>query len=388
MADRQRSAPLLDTFLFSAAYTSIDAARLEAIPVARELTAWPLPKTSRSHPERHDLGLQAIADSSFMVQSARAAKRPANWVRKLQTLHAALGKPLHDRGIQLIPGPLLSDSDHGSSTPDQLRSEGLRLIVPFNRPNDFGKLMAAVRVVLPLLPAFSASSPFEGGTTSGARSTRILRWIDSRTGHPERLGGFIPEPHFDRDDHDREVLGPIAQAIARSGNDPAIEAHRLDWRAATVLSEPDAIALNAIDMQENPAADMAVLEFTIAVLRALCNGRWVSSYLQRAWSSEDLLEIMRATIAQGSDALITNRDYLLMFGLMKQDELSAEKLVQHLFVEVYSELSENARTCMARILEHGELAKRMLVHAGERPDQAQIAATIRALAACLTGTPF
>ena len=71
MADRPRTAPLLDTFLFSAAYTCIDAARLEAIPVARELASWPLPRTSRSHPERNDLGLQAIADSSFIVQWLR-----------------------------------------------------------------------------------------------------------------------------------------------------------------------------------------------------------------------------------------------------------------------------------------------------------------------------
>jgi hypothetical protein len=388
MAERARPIPLLDTFRFSAAYSCVEANGLAAADLAERIASNPLPRTSRTHPDRGDLSISAPSPVGLMVHSARAARRPANWVRKLQALHAALDKPLAEADAVLLPGPSPMQ-DHGSmETAPMLMRQGLRLIIPFSRPGDFGKLMAAVRVALPLLPAYSASTPFAGGTATGTRSTRLQRWTEASAGHPERSGAFIPEPHFDRADHDREVLGPIMQGFARNGDDPGLDPQDLDWRAATVLSEPDAIAIHAIDMQENPAADMAVLEFTLAVLRALCSGRWVSSYLQRAWDSDDLGAIMRSTIAEGSGALITNRDYLLMFGLMKQEELTAAKLVQHLFVELYGDLSENARTRIALILEHGELGARLQDHAGARPSAEHIAATARALAYCRTGASF
>lgn len=383
-----RPAPLLDAFRFSAAYSCAEAATLQAVALAEELAGQPLPSTSRTHPERTDLQLHASGPYELQITSARPAKRPANWVRKLHALHASIDKALVARSALLLPGPAPFSPPVATAGSPACMRQGLRLELPFERPGDFGKLMAALRVALPLFPAISASTPFSQGKPTGHRSFRLRCWLGEYDLHPERVGGFIPEAHFELADHDREVIGPIAQAIARSGAAAPDDPQALDWRAATVQIDPDAIVTAAIDMQENPAADMAVLEFIIAILRALAQGRWVSSYLQRAWSTDDLMAILSGTIASGSDALITNRDYLLMFGLMKQEQLEARRLLQHLFVELYGELSENARAGITIILEHGELAGRLLAKAGKRPSADRIRAVMAELARCRTGAAF
>lgn len=389
MVERSRPAPLLDSFRFGASYACAETGGLAPMPFAAQLAEAPLPPTSRTHPERRDLLLTAAGPSLLLVSSARAARRPANWVRKLTAMHAALDASLKSAGALLLPGasPFHPSPALPDGTPAPIK-QGLRLELPFGKPGDFGKLMAAVRVALPLIPAISASTPFSGGKAAGVRSSRLRAWLDEADRHPARVSGFIPEPLFDLADHDREVLGPIAQALGPSGRDGAIDPTLLDWRAASVSHDPDAIVINAIDMQENPAADMAVLEFVIAVLRALTSGRWVSSYLQRAWSTGDLMAVMSATIAQGGQAVITNRDYLLMFGLMKQEELPAAKLLQHIFVELYGDLSANARDHVALIIEHGELAGRLLARAGKRPSPERVREIHAALAACRSGAAF
>ena len=119
------------------------------------------------------------------------------------------------------------------------------------------------------------------------------------------------------------------------------------------------------------------------MLKALTSGRWVSTYLQRAWSESDLLPLLLQTMKDAGQALITNRDYLLMFGLMKQEHLTVQKLWQHLFVELYGELGTDARTRIAHILEHGCLASRILKHTGRAPSMDKLRTTYRQLGECL-----
>lgn len=390
MAERLRRIPLLDSFGFAVEAACVQLDTMGPLPISAAVVQTPLPPTSRTHPDRRDLQVATgSSPESIMVQSIRPARRPANWVRKLNALHAALSPALELAGGQLVPGvspfapwPLID-----GPTPACHRA-GLRLDLPFDRPGDFGKLMAAVRMVLPLIPAIAASSPFRDGRPSGHRSARLRACLDLYDAFPERVGGFIPEAVFEQADHDREVLGPIAQALTRHGREAMPDLQPLDWRAASTTFEPNVISIHAIDAQENAAADMAVLEFILALLRAHVAGRWVSNYLQRAWSTDDLMSIMSFTIKDGSQAVLTNKDYLFMFGLMKQEDVPAAKLLQHLFVELYAELSENARTHIGLIIEHGDLATRLLARTGKRPGVEKLRSVYAQLAACRTGAAF
>ena len=80
--------------------------------------------------------------------------------------------------------------------------------------------------------------------------------------------------------------------------------------------------------------------------------------------------------------------YLFMLGMLKQEQVSVSALLKHLFVELYGELSENARGHVGLIIEHGCLSARMLARAGKRPGTDKIRGICAQLAACRTAGPF
>lgn len=390
MAERLRRTPPLDSFGFAVEAACVEQESLAILPIGATVALTPLPSTSRTHPDRRDLQVVlGSAPERISVQSSRPARRPANWVRKLTALHATLTPALEQAGCALLPGvsPIAPWPATDGASPACLRA-GLRLDLPFDRAGDFGKLISAVRLVLPLIPAICAATPFRDGRNTGHRSARLRACLDLYDAFPERVGGFIPEAVFEQADHDREVLGPIAQAAARLDRAALPDLQSLDWRAATTAFEPNVVSIHAIDAQENAAADMAVLEFILAVLKAQLAGRWVSNYLQRAWSTDDLMAIMTITIKEGCQAVLTNKDYLLMFGLMKQEDVPAARLLQHLFVELYGELGENARGHIGMIIEHGDLATRILARAGKRPGIERLRSVYQQLAASRMGVAF
>jgi carboxylate-amine ligase len=212
---------------------------------------------------------------------------------------------------------------------------------------------------------------------------RLWSWLHAHEQHPELMGPFIPEAVFTLEDLDRQITGPLARSMAALGA-PELADHELaNNRLAIIRSEQGVVAMRAVDMQECPSADLAIAEFIIAVLKAMANGRWVSNYLQRAWSEGDLVAIQLQVIKDAGNALISNRDLLFMFGLLKQDQMTASKLWQHLFVELYGDLSEHTRRHIGLVLEHGCLSSRILKHTGKRPSTDRLTATYQEIARCL-----
>jgi len=261
--------------------------------------------------------------------------------------------------------------------------QSTHLNLPFSNDNEFSKLHAAIRLLLPVIPALSASSPILDGKSTGFLDSRMEAYLHHQDRLPELMGSLIPEAVFSQEDYYREIFSPIAQAMAPYDTGHVMDHHFANSRGAIARFDRGAIEIRVIDIQECPGADLAIAELIVAVLKALTGGRWVSTYLQRAWSEHDLLPLFLQVIKDAGNARIANRDYLLMFGLMKQEHMSAQKLWQHLFVELYGDLSDGCRQHIAHILEHGCLAQRILKHTGRTPDLDTIKTVYRKLAMCL-----
>jgi carboxylate-amine ligase len=261
--------------------------------------------------------------------------------------------------------------------------QSTHLNLPFANDDEFSKLHAAIRLLLPIIPALSASSPILDGKPTGFLDSRMEAYLHHQEKLPELMGSLIPEAVFSQEDYYREIFSPIAQAMAPFDTENVMDHHFANSRGAIARFDRGAIEIRVIDIQECPAADLAIAELIVAVLKALTSGRWVSSYLQRAWSEHDLLPLFVQVIKDAGSTVIANRDYLLMFGLMKQDHMSAHKLWQHLFVELYGELSENCRQHVGHILEHGCLASRILRRTGKTPSHQVLVDVYRELANCL-----
>lgn len=257
------------------------------------------------------------------------------------------------------------------------------LELPFANDAEFSKLHAATRLLLPIIPALSASTPLLCGKSTGFLDSRLEAHLHHQDELPELMGPFIPEAVFSQEAYYRTIFSPIARSLAALDPSTVIDHYSANARGAVTRFDRNTIEVRVIDGQECAGADLAIAELVVVVLKALCSGRWVSTYLQRAWSEHDLMPLFLQVIKDGGNANLVNRDYLLMFGLMKQEQMSAQKLWQHLFVELYGDLSESCRTHIAHILEHGCLAARILRHTGKNPDHTTLVRVYGTLATCL-----
>lgn len=261
--------------------------------------------------------------------------------------------------------------------------QSTHLNLPFANDEEFGKLHAAIRMVLPIIPALSASSPLLDGKATGFLDSRMEAYLHHQERLPELMGSLIPEAVFSQEDYYREIFSPIAQALAPYDTERVMDHHFANSRGAIARFDRGAIEIRVIDIQECPAMDLAIAELIVAVTRAMVKGRWVSNYLQRAWSENDLLPIFLQVIKDAGKAVITNKEYLIMFGVLKEARMTATNLWTHLYNELKDELSDNARTGIEHILTHGCLSSRILAHTGKAPSAEKVRAVYTQLASCL-----
>ncbi|MBK6542678.1 MAG: glutamate--cysteine ligase [Flavobacteriales bacterium] len=261
--------------------------------------------------------------------------------------------------------------------------QSTHLNLPFATDEEFSKLHAAVRLVLPLIPALSASSPILDGKVTGHLDSRMEAYLHHQERLPQLMGSLIPEAVFTQEDYYREIFGPIGKALAPFDPENVMDHHFANSRGAIARFDRGAIELRVIDIQECPNADLAIAELIVALTRAMTKGRWTSTYLQRAWSETDLLAIFKQVIRDADKAEIIDRDFLVMFGVMKEERMTAQRLWEHIVQELRSELSEGAQEVISHILQHGCLARRILGRTGASPTEDTVRKVYTEIAECL-----
>ncbi len=400
---RRRTSPKLDSLEIAWTYSIVHRDTLEALPIAAEVLEAIRAATTTGTKTTVEWRL-STAEHLIQLEPVKGSRPSQALARRISAKLAKADRVLQGSNAMLLPTgahPLLRAVDArptiGAGDPFELLPESsfdrhvhghinsptLRVGMPFEGDEEFTKLHAAVRVLLPIIPALTASSPFLEGRLTGYKGSRALSMVEAYRSHPSLLGSVVPEAVFLQEDYDRIVLTPIALAFAQrsEGADPDPEA--LNARAAVAFFDRGVLELRVMEPQEHPAMDLALVEFVRVVLKAMMTGRWVSSYLQRAWTEQDLEAVYMDVIKDAGITLFPNREYLMMFGLLNQDEMTAGMFWQHLFVKVYEDLSDEARTLVGHILEHGCLARRILQSAGPDASEQDIKRVYSELAQCL-----
>ena len=260
--------------------------------------------------------------------------------------------------------------------------QSVHLNLPFANDAEFGKLHTAIRLLLPVIPALSASSPILDGKPTGHLDARMEAYLHHQEKLPPLMGSLIPEAVLTEEEYYREIFSPIGKALAPYDPTGIMDHEFANSRGAIARFDRGAIEIRVVDIQECPQADLAIAQLIVETLKALVDGRWASQYVQRAWHQKDLLKLFNKVIRKAGGARIRNHNYLLMFGLDKP-EATAQELWEHLFNEVGGGLNNEAKACIRHILDHGCLAKRILARTGARPDEARIIAVYKELAQCL-----
>ncbi|MGV9012930.1 MAG: carboxylate-amine ligase [Flavobacteriales bacterium] len=285
--------------------------------------------------------------------------------------------PHENNAIYALYNTIFDCRGHGWSN-----LQSVHLNLPFANDLEFGKLHTAIRLLLPIIPALSASSPILDGKPTGWLDSRMEAYLHHQEKLPPLMGDLIPEAVLTEEEYYREVFGPIGKALAPFDKEGIMDHQFANSRGAIARFDRNAIEIRVVDIQECPSADLAIAEMIVATLRALTEDRWASNYLQRAWHQKDLLSIFKDVIKDAGGTTIKNREFLLMFGL-DRPTATAQELWNHLFEQVEGSISPEGGKAIRHILDHGCLASRILARTGAAPDKDRIIAVYKELATCL-----
>lgn len=259
--------------------------------------------------------------------------------------------------------------------------QSMHINLPFADDKEFAALHAAIRIILPILPGLSASSPIFEGKFTGYKDARMQVYKTNQKEIPQMTGKVIPEKSFTRKDYFQQIFAPINKAIKPYDTENILDHHFLNSRGAIARFDRNAIEIRVLDLQESPKADVAIAIFIVEVLKLLVNEELIALEDQMAWHESDLFEIFDQVIINAEDTVLYNERYLAIF------DCAGESTVRDIWTKVYQkvkdQISEANQKVIEHILEQGSLSSRILKASGQELSEEKIINIYRELGRCL-----
>lgn len=255
--------------------------------------------------------------------------------------------------------------------------------LPFADDKEFEKLHAAVRLILPILPAMAASSPIAENRVQRFKDFRLEVYRKNQQRVPSIAGKIIPERAFSKKDYEEEILNHIYKDIAEHDPMGILQHEWLNSRGAIARFERNTIEIRLLDVQECPQADIAIAAFIVEVVKALIDEKWMSLKEQKNFHENDLSAILLDAIRDAEDATISSQQYLNVFGIDKA-QCSAKDIWQHLFNKLMQgEENKKWEGPLRLILNEGTLSTRILKAVGDDASTEKIKSVYARLCDCL-----
>jgi len=286
----------------------------------------------------------------------------------------------HDSNeVYAIYDRLFNCKGHGWSN---LQSTHLNL--PFYDDEEFAKLHAAIRIVLPILPALSASSPILDGKVTGTLDTRLVYYKTNQSKIPSITGRVIPEGVFSKRNYFNTIYEKIKTDIAPYDPSGILDPVWVNSRGAIPRFDRGSIEIRIMDIQECPSADMAIITLVIDLLHALVNEKFVIMEDQTKIKTDLLVSIFDRCLVSGRNTIIEPGDYLKIFDIEKPISVGELwKIILKRLIFLTPSLKKWEEPQLETILEQGSLAERILKASGPDPSEDQIKAVYRQLCVCL-----
>lgn len=320
---------------------------------------------------------------------AKLASRFQHAVKKINTI-------LSDSGACLMPGAMHPTMDPQRETvlwPHEYspvydafnrifdcRGHGwanlqsTHLNLPFANDDEFARLHAAVRLVLPLIPALAASSPIADGARTGWLDYRMEVYRHNAVRVPSVAGTLVPEPAASEAEYGSVILDRIYDDLAPLDPHGILRHEWINARAAIARFDRGTIEIRVTDTQESARADLAIAAAVTAVVRALTELDAVSE--QNRMPTERLAELLERMTESAEKTVIRDREYLALLDLADESPLRAHEVWSHL-IDRYLRTDPTAAEFLPAldvITREGTLARRILTHldrTGHEPEQIQ-----------------
>jgi gamma-glutamyl:cysteine ligase YbdK (ATP-grasp superfamily) len=287
--------------------------------------------------------------------------------------------PHDNNDVYAVYNSIFDCKGHGWSN---LQSTHLNL--PFYDDEEFAKLHAAIRLVLPLLPALCASSPILDGTFTGSLDKRLQYYKSNQAKIPSITGKVIPEGVFSRRTYFNTIYEKIKQDISPYDTAQILDPIWVNSRGAIPRFDRGSIEIRVMDIQECPSADLAIVTVVIETIKALVEGKFIPHDVQIKWRPEQLADILDKTAENAQDAVIDDAEYLKVFGLTASSAKASE-----VWRHIVKQLDGGNAALMKWkpeidvILTQGSLAQRIVNSTGTQPSRETIMTVYKKLCSCL-----
>lgn len=263
--------------------------------------------------------------------------------------------------------------------------QSTHLNLPFADDVEFGRLHAAIRYILPILPALAASTPVADGKLAPALDFRLVNYAGNSARIPSATGDVVPEPIYDKDSYYKQILQKIWDDTAPFDPDGNLQGEFANARGAIARFDRMAIEIRLLDIQECPEADIAIVALVTAALKLLERETYRPMAELKQANTRELSQILRHVMVGGETTVIHDRKYLQGFGI-DASSATAGEVWSHL-LEVAMPPKDPARMrwghALEVILKQGTLATRLRKALGAAPDRGRIVGVYAQLAKAL-----
>ncbi|MCF8260022.1 MAG: hypothetical protein K9J12_04555 [Melioribacteraceae bacterium] len=298
---------------------------------------------------------RVVKELNKLLESHNAILLPSAVHPTMDPLKETKIWPHHNSAVYEAYDKIFNCKGHGWSN---LQSTHINL--PYKGDEEFGNLHAAIRAVLPILPALAASSPIIDGKFSGSRDVRLEFYRKNQSRIPSITGSIIPERVFTREDYKEEILEWIYSNIEKFDTDKLLRHEWLNSRGAIARFQRKTIEIRTLDIQESPKVDISIAAFVTELLKKFINEEWRPLDELKAADEDELARILFNVIKVAESSIITNKNYLGLFGLEGSQKISAKDLLQYIFEELKDFSKTPHAEVIQAIIKNGTLSSRII----------------------------
>ena len=252
--------------------------------------------------------------------------------------------------------------------------QSVHINLPFKNDDEFSILHNAIRLLLPFIPALTASTPYLNGKNQHCLDTRLQVYAQNQKSIPSITGFVIPEFVQSEKEYDDIIFQPMYRDIRPYDPENLLQYEWLNSRGAIARFDRNAIEIRVVDTQECPKMDLAVVELITAALKTIC--QQPQRYLKKPLPTELLRQQYDACLTQGLNTPLLIPDLLNQFGI-EDSEIKTARDLWRTFAELHQ-----LKNC-AVILTQGNLAERILTATQGSNDAARLKQVYQELATCL-----
>jgi len=235
--------------------------------------------------------------------------------------------------------------------------QSMHVNLPFANDDEFSQLHNAIRLILPLLPALAASTPFLEGKTTDLLDSRLYFYDKNQQRVPSITGDVIPEFIHSEAEYQDKILTPMYREISALDPEGLLQYEWLNSRGAIAKFDSMAIEIRILDSQECVNADIAIAHVIQAILK-----HWNDHsrmHLERPCDTLRLKAIYDRTIKKGLSVLIDDSEVLTQWQLPKRN-MTARDAWSMLIERVSLDLTPVSQQALEHILREGNLSERIL----------------------------